>query len=92
MQSVAPGTEKLHATGQAGVKGLLYEELLLQTEHGSAAGPRRGEGCTVQLGEGEEGDPIAVLSCLKEGVRTFDSVQTLLAGERANSNRQVAER
>lgn len=40
----------------------------------------------------EEGDPIAVLSCLKEGVRTSDSVQTLLAGERANSNRQVAER
>lgn len=53
MQSVAPGTEKLHATGQAGAKGLLYEELLLQTEHGSAAGPRRGEGCTVQLGEGK---------------------------------------
>lgn len=40
----------------------------------------------------EEGDPTAVLSCLKEGVRTSDSVQTLLAGERANSNRQVAER
>lgn len=33
-----------------------------------------------------------MLSCLKEGVRTSDSAQTLLAGERANSNRQVAER
>lgn len=53
MQSVAPGAEKLSATGQAGAKGLLYKELLLQTEHGSAAGPRRGESCTVQLAEGK---------------------------------------